>query len=48
MDRVEGIKEENPVLLTLTFKSLSIQLAFIMENQTTKCVVETLNKIEYS
>lgn len=46
MDCVEGIKEEDPVLLTLTFKSLSIQLAFIMENQTTKCVVETLNKIE--
>lgn len=48
MDCVEGIKEEDPVLLTLTFKSLSVQLAFIMEHQTTQCVVDTLNKIEFS
>lgn len=46
MDCVEGVKEEDPVLLTLTLKSLSLQLAFIMEHQTNKCVVETLNKIE--
>lgn len=48
MDTVEGIKEEEPVLLTLTFKTLSVQLAFIMEQQTSECVVETLNKIEIS
>lgn len=46
MDCVEGLKNEEPVLLTLTLKSLSIQLAFIMEHQTSECVIETLNKIE--
>lgn len=48
MDCVEGKKEEFPALLTLTFKSLSMQLAFIMEQQSTECVVETLDKIESS
>lgn len=46
MDCVEGKQSELPVLLTLTFKSLSLQLAFIMEQQSSECVVETLNKIE--
>lgn len=48
MDCVEGKKEESPALLTLTFKSLSMQLAFIMEHQTCECVVQTLDKIEIS
>lgn len=48
MDCVEGKKEESPALLTLTFKSLSMQLAFIMEEQSCECVVQTLNKIEMS
>ncbi len=46
MDCVEGKREEAPALLTLTFKSLSMQLAFIMEEQSCECVIRTLNKIE--
>lgn len=48
MDCVEGKKGETPALLTLTFKSLSMQLAFIMEQQSSECVVRTLDKIEVS
>lgn len=48
MDCVEGKKEESPALLTLTFKSLSMQLAFIMEEQSCECVIQTLDKIETS
>lgn len=48
MDSVEGKKGEGPALLTLTFKSLSMQLAFIMEQHSSECVVQTLDKIEVS
>lgn len=48
MDSVEGKKEESPALLTLTFKPLSMQLAFIMEHQSSECIVQTLDKIEIS
>lgn len=48
MDCVEGKKEENAALLTLTIPSLSLQLAFIMEYQNTSCVVEMLDMIETS
>ncbi len=48
MDCVEGKKEENAALLTLTFPSLSLQLAFIMEYQNMSCVVATLDMIELS
>lgn len=48
MDCVKGKKDEDATLLTLTIPSLSFQLAFIMDNQTTEAVVKTLNKIETS
>lgn len=48
MDCVEGKKDENAALLTLTIPSLSLQLAFIMEYQNTSCVVEMLDMIETS
>lgn len=46
MDCVKGKKDEEVTLLTLTIPSLSFQLAFIMNSQTTSAVVNTLNKIE--
>lgn len=46
MDCVEGIKGENEVLLTLTIKELSLQMAFIMESQDCENVIKTLDKIE--
>lgn len=46
MDCVEGLKGEGATLLTLTLKSLSFQLAFIMDHHDAQSVVETLNKIE--
>lgn len=48
MDCVEGKRGENATLLTLTIRNLSLQLAFIMEQHTTECVVKTLDKIEIS
>lgn len=46
MDCVEGSKEESEVLLTLTIKELSLQIAFIMERKDSENVIKTLNKIE--
>lgn len=46
MDCVEGKKEDSCVLLTLHFPLLHMQLAFIMEEHTSACVVSTLDKIE--
>ena len=46
MDCVEGLKTDNAVILTLHFPNIHLQLAFIMEYHTSKCVTETLNKIE--
>ena len=48
MDCVKGKKNEKATLLTLTIPSLSFQLAFIMDSQTTEAVINTLNKIETS
>ena len=46
MDCVEGKKDEEATILTLTIPSLSLQLAFIMNTHTNKDVVRTLNKLE--
>ncbi len=46
MDCVEGKKTEMATLLTLYWKDTHIQLAIIMESQTTKDVVDALDKIE--
>lgn len=46
MDCVEGKKDESEVLLTLHFKTFYLQLAFIMESQTSYNVVKTLDMIE--
>lgn len=48
MDCVEGKKDETATLLTLTFRELSMQLAFIMDNQTSEDVVRVLDMIEES
>lgn len=46
MDCVEGKRDENATILTLTLPSLSLQLAFIMNYHTKEEVVKTLDKIE--
>lgn len=46
MDCVEGKKDDNATLLTLTLPSLSLQLAFILNYHTKEEVVKTLDKIE--
>jgi len=46
MDCVEGIQEDKCAILTLHFKSLHLQLYYIMESHTAECVVETLDMIE--
>lgn len=46
MDCVEGIKEDRAVLLTLHFPVFHMQLAFIMSEHTSACVVQTLDKLE--
>ena len=46
MDCVEGKRDENAALLTLTIPSLSLQLAFIMDFQNSECVVDALNRVE--
>lgn len=46
MDCVEGTKEDRAVLLTLTWKELSLQLALILEEQTSDEVVKALDKLE--
>jgi len=48
MDCVEGKQNENETLLTLTFKSLSLQLAFIMDAHTSESVIKALDKVELS
>ena len=46
LDCVEGKKEDKAVLLTLHWVSEHMQLYFIMDNQTSECVVEMLDRIE--
>ncbi len=46
MDCVEGRKEDSAVLLTLHFEEFSMQLAIILEEHTSACVVYALDKIE--
>lgn len=46
MDCVEGCRQDSAVLLTLHFPIFHMQLAFIMEEHTSKNVVATLDKIE--
>lgn len=46
MDCVEGIKEDHAVLLTLHFDVYHLQLAFILDSQTTEQVIKALDKLE--
>lgn len=46
MDCVEGKQDEDATLLTLHFPVFHMQLAFIMNEHTSACVVSTLDKIE--
>lgn len=46
MDCVEGSRESKCVLLTLHFPLLHFQLAFIMPEHTSECVVQTLDMLE--
>ncbi len=48
MDCVEGTKSDKEALLTLTWKALSFQIALILPEQTSECVIEALDKIEES
>lgn len=48
MDCVEGAKEDHAVLLTLHIKYLHLQLAFILEDHTLSCVVDALDRLEFS
>lgn len=46
MDCVEGKQDENATLLTLHFPIFHMQLAFIMDEHTSACVIYTLDKLE--
>lgn len=46
MDCVEGRKDDHSVLLTLHFPPCHMQLAFLMNEHTSACVVDILNNIE--
>lgn len=46
MDCVEGNKDDNATLLTLHFTDFKMQLAFIMDNQTSTNVVAVLDMLE--
>lgn len=48
MDCVEGKKEDSAVLLTLHFPQFRMQLAYIMDEHTSACVVSALDKLEES
>ena len=48
MDCVEGTKDDVSVIMTLHFTMFHMQLSFIMPEHTSKCVVDTLDKIEFS
>ncbi|MCQ2081568.1 MAG: IS30 family transposase [Lachnospiraceae bacterium] len=48
MDCVEGCKDSHTVLLTLHFPLFHMQLALILEEHTSACVVNALDKIEWS
>ena len=48
MDCVEGSKDSNATLLTLHFADFKMQLAFIMDNQTSENVVTILDILEQS
>lgn len=46
MDCVEGTKDDIKAILTLHFPVFHMQLAFIMEAHTSRCVINTLDMIE--
>ena len=46
MDCVEGKKEDSAVLLTLHFPAFHMQLAFIINEHTSNCVVQALDMLE--
>lgn len=46
MDTVEGLKSENPCILTFAWLTPGLFMAHLMDRQTSLCVVETINKIE--
>ena len=46
MDCVIGLATDTPCLLTLCLKQTHLQLAFVLEEHTAQCVVNTLDKIE--
>lgn len=48
MDCVEGKKDENATLLTLHFPMAHMQLALIMQEHTSGCVIAALDKLETS
>lgn len=48
MDCVEGLVTDKKAILTLHFPLPHLQLAFIMDSHTAKCVVDTLDLLEYS
>ena len=46
MDCIEGKETDSKVLLTLFFKNSNMQLAYLLEEKTSNCVIATLDKIE--
>lgn len=46
MDCIEGMETDSKVLLTLFFKNSNMQLAYLLEEKTSDCVIATLDKIE--
>lgn len=46
MDCVEGSKEDSAALLTLTWKSISLQIALILDAKTSESVVLAIDKLE--
>lgn len=48
MDCVEGSKDSDSVLLTLHFPVFHLQIAIILSNHTADCVIQALDKIEFS
>ena len=43
MDCVEGMKGDEKVILTLTFRNCNLMLMFLIEHQTQECVVAVLD-----
>lgn len=46
MDCVEGSKTDSAALLTLTWKSISLQIALILDTKTSEAVVSAIDKLE--